>query len=78
MRTANRAAMNWKTIGAQYTVFDEDLKDTVFLEDTLSNGGKTGKNVITSESYANHEPSCPKIQASDYGIYFPAGLKHIG
>ena len=56
MRTANRAAMNWKTIGAQYTVFDEDLKDTVFLEDTLSNGGKTGKNVITSESYANHEP----------------------
>ena len=56
MRTANRAAMNWKTIGAQYTVFDEDLKDTVFSEDTLSNGGKTGKNVITSESYANHEP----------------------
>ena len=60
MRAANRAAMNWNTIGGSYTVFDEDQKETVFFGESQPNGqpgnGKSGKNVITSSSYAEHDP----------------------
>lgn len=58
MRTANRAAMNWNTIGTAYehTIFHEDSKPAVFSGETSTETGKTGKNIITSESYAEHDP----------------------
>lgn len=58
MRAANRAAMNWNTIGTVYehTVFHEDSKPAVFSGETSTETGKTGKNIITSESYAEHDP----------------------
>ena len=60
MRAANRAAMNWNTIGGSYTIFDEDQKETVFSGenqlDEQTGKGKSGKNVITSGTYAEHDP----------------------
>lgn len=55
MRVANRAAMNWNTIGGNYTIFDEDMKEAFFADGT-ENTGKSGKNIIVSASYEEHDP----------------------
>jgi len=55
MRVANRAAMNWNTIGGNYTIFDEDMKEPFFADGT-ENTGKSGKNIIVSASYEEHDP----------------------
>ncbi len=48
MRVANRVASNWNLIGGEWDILDEELKKTT--------ENKTGKNVISSDSFKEHDP----------------------
>lgn len=59
IRTANRAALNWNTIGGNgHNILKEDTKKTIYQNEISEITGKSGKNAITSLNFKEHDPYC--------------------
>lgn len=69
IRTANRAALNWNTIGGDgHNILKEDTKAVIYQNEIAETTGKSGKNAITSVNFKEHDPYCFFTELSHTGL----------
>lgn len=63
IQITNRVGANWNQIVGDYTILTEDMNSPIVLSgQTSDKRGRTGKNVVTSESYSDNDPYAPILQ----------------